>query len=175
MLSLFKPTWMVNNIYQISPEKLKSYGISAILTDLDNTLIPWNNPEGTVQLHEWLERIRDYGIRVIVVSNNNRERIEKALNSLQLPFVARALKPLTFGILRALKTYHLKRSQVVMVGDQILTDIWAANNTRIRSILVKPLVTSDAWNTRINRFFEAFVYTKLMRKYDDLKWKDDID
>ena len=54
MLKNFKPTWMVNAIYDLTPEQLKAQGIKAVLTDLDNTLIAWNNPNGTPQLKEWL-------------------------------------------------------------------------------------------------------------------------
>ncbi len=40
-----------------------------------------------------------------------------------------------------------------MVGDQLLTDVVASNVAGVRSILVQPLIETDAWNTRINRFF----------------------
>ena len=54
MFLKYKPTWMVSSIYQITPEQLKKLGIKAVLTDLDNTLIAWNNPDGTPELRAWL-------------------------------------------------------------------------------------------------------------------------
>ncbi|MEE6661571.1 YqeG family HAD IIIA-type phosphatase, partial [Limosilactobacillus pontis] len=39
MLEKFKPTWMVKNIYQVSPQELQAKGIRAVFSDLDNTLI----------------------------------------------------------------------------------------------------------------------------------------
>lgn len=50
MFSNYKPTWMVDAIYKITPSQLKAQGIKGILTDLDNTLIAWNNPDGTEEL-----------------------------------------------------------------------------------------------------------------------------
>ncbi len=35
---------------KITPAQLKKLGIKAVLTDLDNTLIAWNNPDGTEEL-----------------------------------------------------------------------------------------------------------------------------
>lgn len=46
MLEMFKPTWMVERAYEISPAALKRQGIRAVFSDLDNTLIAWNNPNG---------------------------------------------------------------------------------------------------------------------------------
>ena len=61
MFSNYKPTWMVEAIYQITPAQLKNLGIKAVLTDLDNTLIAWNNPDGTEDSwvkgqDEWLHK-----------------------------------------------------------------------------------------------------------------------
>ena len=52
----------------------------------------------------------------------------------------------------------LKKDQVMMVGDQLITDIQAGNLAGVESVLVKPLVETDKWNTRINRFLEKFIF-----------------
>lgn len=176
LLNRFRPTWMVESIYDLSPEQLKKQGIKVVLTDLDNTLIAWDNPSGTPQLHEWLKEMKKAKIPVVVVSNNKHERIKKALDELSLPFIARALKPLTRGINVALKRYHVKSSEVVLVGDQLMTDVLAANNAQIKSILVRPLVDSDAWNTKINRFFERLVKKRLVKTNRlSTKWGHKLD
>ena len=54
MLEKFKPTWMVNSIYHVRPAELKEAGIRAVFSDLDNTLIAWNNPNGTAELRDWM-------------------------------------------------------------------------------------------------------------------------
>lgn len=176
MLNQFKPTWMIESIYNLTPDELKANGIKAILTDLDNTLIAWNNPSGTRELHQWLQQMAANQIPVIVVSNNNHERVEKAVQRFDLPFVARALKPFKTGIKKALKEYQFQPDEVVMVGDQMLTDVLAANRMNIRSILVKPLMQTDAWNTRINRLMECKIQTQLAKKENfEIQWRNHLD
>jgi HAD superfamily phosphatase (TIGR01668 family) len=165
---------MVNTIYSVSPAQLKEQGVRAVFSDLDNTLIAWNNPDGTPELKEWMDALQEAHIPLIVISNNSKERVGKAVNSLDLPFVSRSLKPLSFGIDRARKKLNLAKDEVVMVGDQLLTDVAAANQAGIRSILVRPLLNTDKWDTRINRFFERRVWKSLNKKYPDLKWQEDL-
>ena len=61
-----------------------------------------------------------------------------------------------------------------MVGDQLMTDMLAANTAGVRSILVKPLINTDKWDTQINRFFEKFVMKDLQKKYPNMKWQEDL-
>jgi uncharacterized protein len=174
MIAKFKPTWMIPAIYNISPEKLQSNGIKAIFSDLDNTLIPWNNPDGTPQLRQWIKQLEASEITLVVISNNKHTRVKRALNNLHLNFIARSCKPLSRGIKKALKEYHLNPNEVIMVGDQLLTDIWAANNAQVKSVLVKPLITSDSWITKPNRMLEILIWKIMMHKYHGLHWQEDI-
>ncbi|MEJ6400508.1 YqeG family HAD IIIA-type phosphatase [Nicoliella lavandulae] len=174
MIKQFKPTWMVNAIYDLQPAKLKSMGIKAVFTDLDNTVIPWNNPDGTPQLRTWLAELAKFNIRLVVISNNKHARVARAVHNLELEFISRAFKPSPSGINRALNRYHLRNEDVIMVGDQILTDVWASNNAHVRSVLVKPLVDSDAWVTKFNRKLEIIIMKALRKRYPDLKWQEEI-
>lgn len=154
MKKLLKPTWQVDSIYHVSPAQLKDRGIRAVFSDLDNTLIAWDNPNGTPELKRWLQDLRAAKIPLVVVSNNSRRRVGRAVTPLAVPFVSRAFKPLAHGITRTRKRLGLTKNEVVMVGDQLLTDMIAANLAGVRSILVRPLRDSDQWNTRINRAME---------------------
>ncbi|WP_203648690.1 YqeG family HAD IIIA-type phosphatase [Secundilactobacillus yichangensis] len=174
MLARFTPTWMINATYDINPKQLKQLGIKVVLTDLDNTLIAWNNPYGTEELRDWMTSLKRENIQLVVVSNNSHRRVKKAVAALQLPFISRALKPFSGGIRRAMRQYRVSENEVVMVGDQLLTDVAAANFSKIRSILVRPIIESDAWNTRINRFFERFVMHAMLRKHPELKFRKDL-
>ncbi|HJA22060.1 YqeG family HAD IIIA-type phosphatase [Limosilactobacillus panis] len=174
MLDKFKPTWMVKTIYAVSPDQLRACGIRAVFSDLDNTLIAWNNPDGTPELRQWMTALKEAGIPLIVISNNSKDRVAKATKNLDLPFVSRSLKPLSFGIERARTKLGLKKSEVVMVGDQLMTDMLAANEAGVRSILVQPLLNTDKWDTRINRFFERLVWRQLKKQYPELKWQEDL-
>ncbi|EGF48836.1 HAD superfamily hydrolase, partial [Lacticaseibacillus rhamnosus MTCC 5462] len=73
-----------NEYFSLTPASLKQQGIKAVLTDLDNTLMAWDHPEGTAKLTQWLSDLRNGGIQVVVVSNNNANRIHKAMAKLQV-------------------------------------------------------------------------------------------
>lgn len=154
--------------------RLEKEGIKAVLVDLDNTLIAWNNPDGTPEMRQWLHDLRDGGIRVIVVSNNSPKRVKRAVEKFDIDYEAWSLKPFTFGIDRALKRFHYEKNEVVMVGDQLMTDIRAAHRAGIRSILVKPLVEHDSIKTQINRARERRVMKQMAEKYGPIVYKKGI-
>ena len=114
------------------------------------------------------------GIPVVVVSNNKASRVAKALESFQLDFVSRAMKPFSVGIKNAQKQLGVSKDEIVMIGDQVMTDIRGASAAGIRSILVRPILDTDGWNTRINRFFERRVMHILLRKDPEMKWKSEL-
>ena len=174
MLEKFTPTWMVKNIYPVSPQELQAQGIRAVFSDLDNTLIAWNNPAGTPELRRWMDELHAAGIPLIVISNNSKQRVAKATAHLKLPFISRALKPLSFGITKARRHLGLKKHEVVMVGDQLMTDVIAANRAGVYSILVQPLLSTDKWVTWPNRFMGDLVEKRLKKKYPDMKWQEGL-
>ena len=174
MFLSYKPTWMVEAIYQITPAQLQKQGIKAVLTDLDNTLIAWNNPNGTEELRNWLAQMEQAKIPVIVVSNNNAQRVAKAIEPFGLEYISRALKPFARGIHQACQRLGLPPEAVVMVGDQLMTDIKAAHSAGVKSILVKPVVNTDGWNTRINRFFESKIMKYLVKKNPEMIWRGEL-
>ena len=155
---LFRPRYTIDTIYHLDPKQLKKMGIKAVFSDLDNTLLAWNKADTAVEMDQLNERLAKDGIRLVVISNNNAERIGKVLNPYHISFIAKARKPLPIGINKELKALNLQKDQVLMVGDQLITDIQAGNLAGVATGLVKPLVETDKWNTRINRFFEKFIF-----------------
>ncbi|ARW46278.1 uncharacterized protein S100141_05060 (plasmid) [Bacillus licheniformis] len=78
----FLPDEFVKNIFHITPEKLKERNVKGIITDLDNTLVEWDRPSATPRLIEWFEEMKEHGIKVTIVSNNNEKRVKIFLNRL---------------------------------------------------------------------------------------------
>lgn len=152
------PRYTIDSIYHLDAQHLQDMGIKAVFSDLDNTLLAWNRKETAQEMADLKKSLARRGIRLVVISNNSAERVGKVLKPWRIDFVAAARKPLPTGILRGLKKYRLAKKQVMMVGDQLITDMQAANLAGVNSVLVKPLVETDKWNTRINRFFEKFIF-----------------
>ena len=121
-----------------------------------------------------LDEMTEADIPVVVVSNNKYERVERAVANFHVDFVSRAMKPFTKGINEAIERYHFNRDEVVMVGDQLMTDIRASHRAGIRSILVKPLVKSDAWVTKFNRWRERRMWKKIEKAYGPMTFNKGI-
>lgn len=155
---LFRPKYTIDTIYNLDPVKLNKIGIKAVFSDLDNTLLAWNKFETAQEMDKLNQRLAKAGIKLVVISNNNAQRVGKVLNPYHIDFVAKSRKPLPFAITRKRQEMQLAKKQVMMVGDQLITDMQAGNLAGVETVLVKPLVETDKWNTRINRFFEKIIF-----------------
>ncbi|WP_269052046.1 YqeG family HAD IIIA-type phosphatase [Sporosarcina sp. G11-34] len=160
----FLPNEYVKDIFCIKPEKLKEKGIKGIITDLDNTLVEWDRPEATPEVIDWLSTMKEAEILVTIVSNNHAERVEAFCKPLGIPFVSRARKPLNSPFIRALDMMEVKKEEVVVIGDQLLTDILGGNRKGLHTILVVPVASSDALITRFNRMFERRIMAGFKRR-----------
>ncbi|MDN6899636.1 YqeG family HAD IIIA-type phosphatase [Oenococcus sicerae] len=169
MRGIYKPTYRVKRVWGISAQALKDRGITTVLADLDNTLVAWNRPEGDKDFFVWHEKLLDAKINLIVVSNNSTKRVKRAVKALGVPFESWAFKPFPRGIKKTLRDFDLSKDEVIMIGDQIMTDVAASNLAGIRSVLVRPLTVTDSLPTRINRTF-----AKLITKNNKGKWEDDL-
>ncbi|HFI0447319.1 TPA: YqeG family HAD IIIA-type phosphatase [Streptococcus suis] len=173
-LENYMPDFALEKAYDVTVDSLKKHGIKVVFVDLDNTLIAWNNPDGTPEMRQWLYDLRDAGIPVVVVSNNKYERVKRAVEKFGIEFEAFALKPFTFGINRALKRFHVQPHEVVMIGDQLMTDIRAAKRAGLKSVLVKPLIRTDSINTQINRWRERRTMKKIIATYGAIDYKREM-
>ncbi|MBY4965969.1 YqeG family HAD IIIA-type phosphatase [Streptococcus suis] len=173
-LENYMPDFALEKVYDVTVESLKKHGIKVVFVDLDNTLIAWNNPDGTPEMRQWLHDLQDAGIPVVVVSNNKYERVKRAVEKFGIEFEAFALKPFTFGINRALKRFDVQPQEVVMIGDQLMTDIRAAKRAGLKSVLVKPLLKTDSINTQINRWRERRTMKKIIAKYGAIDYKREM-
>src|SRR5690606_15968397 len=148
------PNEYVKSIFDISITELKERGIKGIITDLDNTLVEWDRPYATPELQDWFEEVKRHGISITIVSNNNQERVKAFAEPLGIPFIFQARKPLIRAFKRAMLEMKLTKDEVVVIGDQLLTDVIGGNRTGIHTILVVPVVKTDGAITKINRFIE---------------------
>ncbi|MDF7683089.1 YqeG family HAD IIIA-type phosphatase [Lactobacillus sp. ESL0679] len=155
---IFRPRYTIDTIYHLDTDVLHQMGIKAVFSDLDNTLLAWNEFETAKKMDQLNRRLAAAGVTLVVISNNNALRVGKVLNPYHIEFVAKARKPLPFAITKKREEMGLTKKQVMMVGDQLITDIQAGNLAGVESVLVKPLIETDKWNTRINRFLEKIIF-----------------
>lgn len=164
LLSRFLPNIYVKNINEINPKYLKENGIRGIITDLDNTLIPWDMRDATPNVIEWFKELAEYDIKVTVISNNNEQRVKVFAEPLEVPYIANARKPLTRSFKMGAKLMGLSPGQVAVVGDQLLTDIFGGNSAGFYTILVSPILRTDAKITQLNRKVERQIINHYKKK-----------
>lgn len=164
MLKKFLPDQHVKDIFEITPELLKERNIKGIITDLDNTLVAWNEPDATEAITEWFDQMAQHSIKVSVVSNNDKKRVKHFTTPLNRPYIHRANKPLKTAFYKSLKEMQLKKEEVVVIGDQIMTDILGGNRSGFHTILVVPILQTDDKATKFNRKIERFILNKLEKR-----------
>ncbi len=138
-MSLFRPSAYKKHITVVSVDELKNKGIKGILLDVDNTLTAHNSQELDADIYNWLLQVQKEGIIPVIVSNGNNDRVRPFAEKLGLPYTPSAAKPLPFGFLRAVKQVGLLKTECVIIGDQIFTDVWGAKLAGIPVIQVLPL------------------------------------
>ena len=76
-------------------------------------------------------------------------------------------------MIKALKSAKVQdKDKVIVIGDQLMTDIWAANRFGVYNILVNPLKKkTEKWYTKINRKTEYKMLDKIKSNYSQ-KYKD---
>ena len=166
MLKKLIPDEYYNSIEDIPYNKLYAQGIRLILTDLDNTLISYREDEPTAALFIWKERMEAMGFEIIIVSNSRKERVEHFANLLKLPFVKFAKKPMLFGMRKAIKkaSRSYKSEEIAVLGDQLMTDVFAAKRLKLHMILIKAIdKKTEILPTKINRKLENFFLDKIER------------
>jgi HAD superfamily phosphatase (TIGR01668 family) len=169
----FLPSEFVKSVFDISPERLIEKGIRGIITDLDNTLVEWDRPDATPKLVNWLKSMKDAGIQVTIVSNNSELRVKSFADPLGIPFIYKARKPMGKAFIKALNTMDVKREEVVVIGDQLLTDVVGGNRIKLHTILVLPVAKSDGFFTRFNRLVERRIFKALKRK-GFVTWEEEV-
>lgn len=162
-LRLFLPKRHVRSIFELKPDWFKQEGIKGIVIDLDNTLIPWDVEEVPDEVKAWLSSLTEQGLKVAIISNNSRARVSHFAKPINIPYIHRAKKPFHFGFKRAAKMMGISPGEMAVIGDQLVTDVFGGNYFGAYTILVRPLVDSDAPATKINRLIESYIKRHLYR------------
>lgn len=165
MLELYKPDMYKKSIYDINFDKLKECGIKCLLFDLDNTLVTVKKTKPTRKIKDFIEKLKSEGFKVIIVSNSNKNRLTPFKNALEVDCAASSRKPFSTKYNKIMKEYGYEMSEIAMIGDQIITDIYGGNRVGIFTVLVNPISYIDeAKITKFNRFFERKIIRKLESK-----------
>ena len=163
-MNYFYPDAYFQSIYTINYNKLLEKGIKILLFDLDNTCIPYVEKKPTRELKDKFDKLKDMGFKIIIFSNSPKKRLEPFKKILNVDCCAKAGKPKRKGFLKILRTYNANLSDVAIIGDQLVTDIYGGNRIGITTILVNPMSNIDMPFTKIHRFIEKRKIKKMTKK-----------
>ena len=136
--------------------------------DLDNTIIAYDEDMLSNEHLAFFNKLKE-NFKIVVISNSGFKRVSGALKNLDVPYVYHSLKPSKIGLKKALKLSGAKKEETVLIGDQLMTDVYGASRFNIQSILVRAVKRkSDRWMTRINRAIEKKVLLKIKKHHAKL-------
>lgn len=164
------PNAYYTSTYAINFRNLYRAGFRGILFDIDNTLVP-HDAMSDERSRALLRSLREMGFSVCFVSNNAEPRVANFVAELHvegLPdpqYIFKAAKPRGQGYIDAIRRMGLHHSQVIFIGDQLLTDIWGANNARLPSILVQPVAPETKLQIKLKRILEKPVIRAYLCKH----------
>ncbi len=153
-MALPRPTYLARSLYTIPLSFYKEEGISVLLLDLDNTLASHREKEPDERALAYVGKLREAGLAVYLVSNNSRKRVGAYARPLGVDYLYLAMKPFAFRFNSFLRKKGVRKEEALLVGDQLYTDVRAANRLGIRSCLTSPLVEDDPIWTKYNRYRE---------------------
>jgi HAD superfamily phosphatase (TIGR01668 family) len=135
------PDVLVPGYAAVTARWLLARGKRGLVADLDNTLARYGDAEPPEAVLAWARSLREGGIRLAVASNNNENRVGRFCRILGVPYAAKAKKPRPQGVLHALQLLGLEPEAAAMLGDQVFSDVKAANRAGLLSLLAPPLNT----------------------------------
>ncbi len=162
-----KPTEIFYRITDINAETLKKYNIKGLLIDVDNTLSTHGGQIPLENLGSWIGKMQSQNIKLYILSNAKKRRVEPFAKKVGLPFISLGLKPLPSGYLRGKSRMNLKNRNIAMVGDQLFTDVLGAKFCFMKTFLVRPILLEDKTSFKIRRSLENLCLKKELKKFGE--------
>lgn len=169
MLKKYYPNQHVHSVFDIDFQKLYDLGYRGILFDVDNTLVH-HGDDSNEKINSLFKEIKEIGLKTILVSDNNEERLLRFLKNIDSPYIAEANKPNPQNYIKALEILGITNHQAICIGDQVFKDILGANNSNIDSILVDFIKVSDNEKIGKRRYVEKIIlqFYKHNKKFNSI-------
>ena len=133
------PNQKYKDIKEINLEEVrrwkKVYNIEGVILDIDGTLrknmedIDFSNIKWIMDLSKEL--------KICMVSNGFKDiNIAKIASRLGIKYISFALKPLNKSFLEAAKEMKLSPQNIIVVGNEYLTDIFGGNRNNMMTVMI---------------------------------------
>lgn len=153
-MNKFIPDMYQKNIYSINYDKLRKKGIKVLLFDLDNTIIERHNYELSSKLKELFKELNKFFVIYIISNSLNYDKLKKISKTLHIAYIGGSMKPFKRGY-KKINFKNIKKNEMAMIGDQLLTDILGAKRMGYFTILTDPIEEdNELILTKFNRLIE---------------------
>ena len=156
MLERFYPGEYVDSTYEIDFDRLYEDGYRGVIFDIDNTLVPHGAPADE-RACALFAHLKELGYHCMLLSNNKEPRVKMFNDAVQVSYIYKAGKPNPANYRKAMEQMGTDEKNTLFVGDQIFTDVYGANRTGIRTILVKPIHPKEEIQIVLKRYLERIV------------------
>ena len=161
MFRRFYPAEMAESSYDINYEELYRKGYRGLIYDIDNTLVE-HGADANTEVVELFRRLNKIGFRICLLSNNKAPRVRRfyrgaRVKGVKLHYIFNAHKPRRRNYLKAMVLMRTTKKNTLFIGDQLFTDVYGANRSGIRSILVKPINKAEEIQIVAKRKLERIV------------------
>ena len=167
------PNKHFKSIFEITPDFLHKENISALILDIDNTLVTYGTAEPTSDVRAWIDTMRSAGIDVAIASNNKKARVDLFCRSLDVFYTYKSAKPMPKCVKLACKSFGKKPSDVAVVGDLIFTDVLCARFSGATAFHVTPLVSPESTFIKLKRILEKPILSMYKKRHPD-EFEEDI-
>lgn len=150
----FFPDLIVPSPDVIDYTLLADRGFRLVFLDIDNTLVCHGSRRGDAFARRIVEDIHEAGLIPIIASNAREARARSFADSLDLEFIANAKKPAMEALCQDLSHRQCQPDHALMLGDQLLTDVWSARRAGMAVILTQRRDRREIVTVRFKRLIE---------------------
>ncbi|AKU79744.1 YqeG family HAD IIIA-type phosphatase [Spiroplasma turonicum] len=164
LLNYFKPSIYLESYKKVNLASLKNSGIKLLLCDMDNTLIGWNQRVPSNDVLNFIKNVHYHNMEFVLFSNNIRSRVENFAKKAGIDnYFWDCKKPLLGKMKLIKKLFDYKEEEMILIGDQLVTDVLVANRAHIKSILISP-INRDVSSNKLVHYLENSLFKKLAQK-----------
>jgi uncharacterized protein len=156
-LNKLLPDYRFNSLIDLKISWMKEKGIQLILLDMNNTLVDNADFNLSESYQAWLSECVNQSIQVLVCSNNPNQNIHHFAQKMKINAIHLSMKPFPFRIQPYIKKLQISSRHVLVIGDQLFTDVLLGKILHAQTALIKPLSEQDHLLTRLIRRFERYI------------------
>ncbi len=161
----FVPDFMASSLMDIDFELLKKRGIKFVAFDADSTLVPYRGIELTPKTQKFLLSKRKLFKKWVIASNrptNDLQNLAKSIDATVVRAILFKRKPQKRYFKKVLRFLGAKPSEIAMVGDKLIADMFGAKRMGMVTVWVEHL-GKDSLVDRLTRLRK--IERRFLKKY----------